>query len=196
MCSLACQITFVFDHDPLDFTWQTRRNGLVSRSDSTARIDQLKNDICTRNLLPSPVHAHPFNDIIGVSQSGGIDDVHRDSRNLNGFPHRIACRPGKLGDDCALLTCQTIEQGRLSYIRQTRQHHLQTRTQHASRPGPGSKFIQRFAQNPQLLRSVGFLQEIDFFIGKIQAGFDKNTQSGHALHEAMNFARKLPRQGT
>ena len=47
----------------------------------------------------------------------------------------------------------------------------------------------------QLARGVGLLQEINFFLGKVQGGFHQHAQVNQRIAQGVDFLRKSARQG-
>ena len=189
------QIALVLDHDALDAGGQPSGHGAVGRRHAAPRIDDLQDHVGTTDLPPAPLDADPLHRVVGLAQAGGIDDVQRNTLDLDGLAQSIARRAGDLGDDRPLLAGQAIQQRTLADIGQARQHHRQAGPQQAALAGPAAQApTDRTRQALQARHQVGVAQRVDLLVGKVERRLDQHAQLDQLVHQAMDLARKLAGQ--
>lgn len=69
----------------------------------------MQHHVGARHRRPSALNTDFFDDIVGLAQSGGIDDVQRHAVNLDRLADGIARRARDVGDDGDVLSRECIE---------------------------------------------------------------------------------------
>ena len=104
------EIDLVLHGDSLQSRRQLAENLAVGITDALSGIHQQKHHIGPLDFLPAALDADSLDDIIGVAQAGGVDDVQRNALDLDGRTQGIAGATGNGRDDGQIVAGKTIEQ--------------------------------------------------------------------------------------
>jgi hypothetical protein len=95
---------------------QAREDFAVGIGYAAAGIDQQQHHVGTFDFLPAAFDADLLDDILGVPQASGIDDVQWNAFDLDGRAQGIARGAGNRCDDGQIVAGQAVEQGGLADI--------------------------------------------------------------------------------
>src|SRR5690606_18929986 len=124
------QVDLVVDaHDgnvPLEPAFELFLDRAGTRRIDVPAIEQVDDDVGPARLRPRAIDAQALDEVLGVAQPRGVDDVQRNPVDLDRLCDAVARGPRNVGDDRDLRAGERIEQRALSHVRLADQHDVQS----------------------------------------------------------------------
>ena len=185
--SLFKQIYFIVHTGKFAGGGQWLRNRVVVFQ---ARIDKIQHTIGAFDFCVRTTNAFLFHAISAIAQTRGINNVQRQAINLYVFAQHITCGTGDFSDDRSVVSRQRIEQTGFACIRSSCNHHGHSIFEQTTLLRRLFYRLQLLLHLVEFLRDGPVCQKIDFFFGKIQCGFDMNTQLCQVRYQRVDLFRK------
>ena len=148
--------------------------------------DQRK--VCARYCRERSFDAELFHRIASRPQTGGVDDVQRNTANLDAAADRVARGSRHRCHDRDVFADETIEEARLADVGLSDQHDAEPFAQQASLAGPAEDRSEPLAERGELARRIRSANELDIFIGKIERGFAEHSQLDQCIDGGVDLA--------
>ncbi len=145
-------------------------------SSACAAVGDENRDVGAREFRARAANAFLLDHVVGVAHASGVDERQADAIETDRFAQHVARRAGNRRDDRAFALGQRVEQARLADIGPADDHDVQSVAQHQPRRVAASSRRDLRLDGRELLAELRRAEEIDFFLGKIEGGFEPGAQ--------------------
>ena len=111
-CSTRPEIDFV-DHDQPSRARRVDIGAILIAQRRNNRSPRARSAVRPRRCT---LHTFTFHHLLGLADTGGVDQRDRDAADVAAFRQQVARRAGDLGDDRAVRADECVEQARLSNV--------------------------------------------------------------------------------
>ena len=113
---LRREIGLVTDNEALAALARLRQQLLIGVIQRLRQIDDDEHEVSVRQSLIAAFHALHLGDIGGGADTGGVDELDRETLNRTDFADRVAGSSGLRSDDGPFTLEQPIEQAGFAYV--------------------------------------------------------------------------------
>ena len=144
------------------------------------------------DLAPGALNADALDLVhpIAGAQAGCVHHMQRHPFDLDGLLHHVAGGASNGGDDGQLSARERVEQRALARVGLAGDHHRQALAQQRALARFGQHRRHPLLQAKQLASSVGLLQKVDLFFGKVQCRLHQHAQVDQRIAQLMHPLRK------
>jgi hypothetical protein len=155
-------------------------------------VDNVQNEIGDAHRLHRPRDAFGLDRVGRLSETGGVDERHAQSVEIDHLRHQVACRAGHVGDNRAGAPDERVEQARLPHVRSPDDRNLQP---FSNQPAAASIHQQRLGSGTQHVnrrRQLAGVDEVITLFGKIHRRFEPRDQVEERRVHVANRVRQRP----
>ncbi len=187
---LAGDIGFVSHYGDRQICWQT---GDKVRPDicgvgrvGGGAVDHKQHAVGLLNFLPGTLDTDTFNFIVGVAQTGGIDNMQWHTVNVNMLAQHVAGGASDVSDNSRFTARQGVQQARFPGVRTTGNHYLHPFAQQAALTRFGTYSVEIAHHGIQLRFDFAIGEEIYLLVREVDSRLNVNAQVGEGFHKVVN----------
>src|SRR5215471_18230374 len=181
---LGAQVAFI---DGVETDGKLIEQFNLFRGKSRCRFDDGDDQVGLADCGLRSFDADPFDDVLGLPDSRGVYQVHRDAVDDERFIQRIARGAGQVGDDRSLSSEQRVKDRRFADVRTPDQREFDSRADELSQSVTGGERAESFDELIQALEEGGDVQRVEIVFDE----FDRRLEVNDHLNESL-FYRLQP----